>query len=92
MNAEEAEFYAWRGYARFLLSKDRKQSFEECSSDCLKALKMVQRCLPAAPLPRPHAKALGDLKLAKKCYTHVLELTRITSEAQRELRLMGTKG
>jgi len=25
MNAEEAEFYAWRGYARFLLSKDRKQ-------------------------------------------------------------------
>src|SRR5204863_8726 len=47
MNGEEAEFYAWRGYARFLLAKDRKQSFEECASDCRKAIKMVDRCLPA---------------------------------------------
>jgi len=57
MNAEEAEFYAWRGYAKFLLSKDRKQSFEECASDCLKALKMVQRCCrrtsSSATWPRP---------------------------------------
>ena len=38
------------------------------------------------------AKALGDLKLAKKCYTRVLELDEKHIEAQRELRLMGTKG
>jgi len=92
MNADEAEFYAWRGYAKFLLSKDRKQSFEECASDCLKALKMVQRCLPAHLFLGHMAKALGDLKLAKKCYTHVLELDENHIEAQRELRLMGTKG
>ncbi len=92
MNAEEAEFYAWRGYAKFLLSKDRKQSFEECASDCLKALKMVQRCLPAHLFLGHMGKALGDLKLAKKCYTHVLELDENHIEAQRELRLMGTKG
>jgi len=66
MNADEAEFYAWRGYAKFLLSKDRKQSFEECSGDCRKALKMVERCLPAHLFLGHMAKALGDLKLAKK--------------------------
>jgi len=59
MNADEAEFYAWRGYAKFLLSKDRKQSFEECSSDCRKALKMVERCLPAHLFLGHMAKALG---------------------------------
>ena len=89
MNADEAEFYAWRGYAKFLLSKDRKQSFEECSSDCRKALKMVERCLPAHLFLGHMAKALGDLKLAKKCYTRVLELDEKHIEAQRELRLMG---
>jgi hypothetical protein len=92
MNADEAEFYAWRGYAKFLLSKDRKQSFEECASDCRKALKMVERCLPAHLHLGHMAKALGDLKLAKKCYTRVLELDEKHIEAQRELRLMGTKG
>jgi tetratricopeptide (TPR) repeat protein len=92
MNTDEAEFYAWRGYAKFLLSKDRKQSFEECASDCRKALKMVERCLPAHLFLGHMAKALGDLKLAKKCYTRVLELDEKHIEAQRELRLMGTKG
>jgi len=89
MNADEAEFYAWRGYAKFLLSKDRKQSFEECASDCRKALKMVERCLPAHLFLGHMGKALGDLKLAKKCYTRVLELDEKHIEAQRELRLMG---
>jgi len=53
---------------------------------------MVQRCLPAHLFLGHMAKALGDLKLAKKCYTHVLELDENHIEAQRELRLMGTKG
>ena len=47
LNGEEAEFYAWRGYARFLLSPDRKHAFEDCAGDCRKAIKMVDRCLPA---------------------------------------------
>ena len=88
MNGEEAEFYAWRGYARFLLAKDRKQSFEECASDCRKAIKMVDRCLPAHLFLGHMAKILGDLKLARKCYTRVVELDGKHIEAQRELRLM----
>jgi hypothetical protein len=91
MNAEEAEFYALRGYARFLLSKDRKQSFEQCAADCRKAAKMVDRCLPAHLYLGHMAKVVGDLKLAKKCYSRVLELDEKHVEAQRELRLMGNK-
>ena len=92
MNAEEAEFYALRGYARFLVSKDRKQSYDECADDCRKAMKMVDRCLPAHLYLGHMAKITGDQKLAKKCYTKVLELDEKHVEAQRELRLMGSKG
>jgi hypothetical protein len=92
MNPEEAEFYAWRGYANFLMAKDRKGSFEACANDCRKAMKMVDRCLPAHLFLGHMAKVTGDLKLAKKCYTKVLELDEKHVEAQRELRLMGNKG
>jgi len=88
MNPDEAEFYAWRGYAKFMLAKDRKQSFEECASDCRKAVRMIERCLPAHLFLGHMAKVLGDLKLAKKCYSRVLELDENHIEAQRELRLM----
>ena len=104
MNPEEAEFFALRGYAKFLLSKDRKQSYEECAADCRKATKMVERCLPAHLYLGHMAKVVGDVKLAKKCYSRVVEIDEKAGkdmiakldekhvEAQRELRLMGTKG
>ena len=92
MNPEEAEFFALRGYAKFLLSKDRKQSYEECAADCRKATKMVERCLPAHLYLGHMAKVVGDLKLARKCYSRVVELDEKHVEAQRELRLMGAKG
>ncbi len=91
MNAEEAEFYAWRGYAKFLLAKDRKEAFEECAAECRKAIKMVDRCIPAHLFLGHMAKVTGDLKTAKKCYTRVVELDEKHVEAQRELRLMGAK-
>ena len=92
MNPEEAEFYALRGYAKFLAAKDRKQSYEECAADCRKAVRMIERCLPAHLYLGHMAKVLGDLKAAKKAYSRVLELDEGHVEAQRELRLMGTKG
>jgi hypothetical protein len=91
MNPDEAEFFALRGYAKFLLSKDRKQSYEECAGDCRKAVKMVDRCLPAHLYLGHMAKVVGDMKLARKCYSRVLELDEKHVEAQRELRLMGPK-
>jgi tetratricopeptide (TPR) repeat protein len=91
MNDKEAEFYAWRGYARFLLASDRKAAYAETSADCQKAIKMQEVCLPAHLFLGHMAKVVGELKLAKKCYQRVLELDDKHVEAQRELRLMGQK-
>ena len=91
MNDQEAEFYAWRGYAKFLLSQDRKASYEESAADCKKAIKMQEVCLPAHLFLGHMSKVVGDVKLAQKCYHRVLELEPTHVEAQRELRLMGKK-
>ena len=61
LNADEAEFYAWRGYARFLLSKDRKASFEESAADCRHAIKKIERCLPAHLFLGHMAKVIGEV-------------------------------
>jgi DnaJ-like protein/uncharacterized protein DUF4388 len=91
LNDQEAEFYAWRGYARFLLATDRKQAFDECAAEVKKALKLVDRCLPAHLLLGHMHKVVGDLKSAASAYQRVLQLDEKHVEAQRELRLMGKK-
>ena len=91
MNDQEAEFYAWRGYARFLIAQDRKAAYEESADDCRKAIKMIDKCLPAHLFLGHMSKVVGDLKLAQRCYQRVLELEPKHVEAQRELRLMGKK-
>ncbi|HEY2030275.1 MAG TPA: DnaJ domain-containing protein [Myxococcales bacterium] len=92
LNGEEAEFYAWRGYARFLLAQDRKAIFDETAADCRRAMKMQERCVPAHLFLGHMAKVTGDQKLAARCYEKVLQLEPSHVEAQRELRLMGKKG
>ena len=52
---------------------------------------MVDKCLPAHLFLGHMSKVMGDLKLAKKCYLKVLELEPKHVEAQRQLRLMGSK-
>ncbi|TMA29170.1 MAG: hypothetical protein E6J78_04040 [Deltaproteobacteria bacterium] len=89
MNDQEAEFFAWRGYARFLIARDRKATYEEAAADCKKAIKMVEKCLPAHLFLGHMSKVVGDSKLAQKCYQKVLELDPKHVDAQRELRLMG---
>ena len=91
MNDQEAEFYAWRGYARFLLAQDRKSAYEDAANDCKKAIKMVDKCLPAHLFLGHMSKVVGELKLAQRCYQKVLDLEPKHVEAQRELRLMGKK-
>ncbi len=91
LNADEAEFYAWRGYARFLIAKDRRSAFPEAAGDCRQAIRMIDKCVPAHLFLGHMAKAMGDLKLAEQCYHRVLQLEPRNVEAQRELRLMGKK-
>jgi DnaJ domain len=91
LNDKEAEFHAWRGYARFLLAGDRKQAFDDCSGEVKKALKMVERCLPAHLFLGHMNKVIGNLKAAASSYQRVIDLDPAHIEAQRELRLMGKK-
>jgi hypothetical protein len=91
LNPEEAEFYAWRGYARFLLAADRKSAFEECAADCRKAIKMIERCVAAHLFLGHMQKIVGDLKSAGSSFGRVLQYDDRNVEAQRELRLMGKK-
>jgi hypothetical protein len=91
LNDQEAEFYAWRGYARFLLAGDRKQAFDECATEIKKALKLVDRCLPAHLFLGHMHKVVGNVKAATSSFQRVLDLDDKHVEAQRELRLMGKK-
>ena len=56
-----------------------------------KALKLVDRCLPAHLFLGHMQKVVGNLKSAASSYQRVLELDEKHVEAQRELRLMGKK-
>ena len=91
LNDQEAEFYAWRGYARFLLASDRKSAFDDCVAEVKKALKLVDRCLPAHLFLGHMNKVVGNLKAAESAFQRVLDLDEKHVEAQRELRLMGKK-
>jgi DnaJ-like protein/uncharacterized protein DUF4388 len=91
LNDQEAEFYAWRGYARFLLAGDRKQAFDDCAGEVKKALKLVERCLPAHLFLGHMQKVVGNVKAAASSFQRVLDLDDKHVEAQRELRLMGKK-
>jgi hypothetical protein len=91
LNQDEGEFYAWRGWARFVLSKDRKTQHPQSAADCRKALAMIEKCLPAWLFLGNMAKAMGDAQEAERSFRKVLELDPKQVEAQRELRAMGKK-
>ncbi len=88
LNDQEAEFYAWRGWARFLLAKDRRTQRDDSVGDCKRAIAMVPVCLPAWLFLANMAKTLGEPE-AEKYYKKVVELDPKHVEALRELRLMG---
>lgn len=90
INDQEAEFYAWRGWARFLLAEDRKLQYKESLADCKQAIQMIPVCLPPHLFIANMSKAMGELKQAEQYYKKVLELDPKNVDAQRELRLMGT--
>jgi len=91
LNPQEAEFYAWRGYARFLLAQDRKAAFEECAADMRKAIKMLERCIPAYLFLGQMQKVIGDQKGASASFQKVLQFDERNVEAQRELRMLGKR-
>ncbi|GAC1339477.1 MAG: hypothetical protein NVSMB23_08550 [Myxococcales bacterium] len=91
LNDAEAEFHAWHGYAKFLLSKDRKAAYADCVAECKRAIKLLDVCVPAHLFLGHMSKAIGELKTAEAAYHRVLDLDGKNIEAQRELRMMGKK-
>jgi tetratricopeptide (TPR) repeat protein len=88
LNPREGEFYAWRGYARFFTSVDKKASLVDAMRDLHHALKLNERCAPAHYLIGQLHKLSGDNTLALKHFKKCVSLDAAHVDAQREIRLL----
>ncbi|MGO9831834.1 MAG: J domain-containing protein [Myxococcaceae bacterium] len=88
LNPREGEFYAWRGYARFFTSVDKKASLVDAMRDLHHALKLNERCAPAHYLIGQLHKLTGDNALALKHFKKCVLLDAGHVDAQREIRLL----
>ncbi len=92
LNDREGEFYAWRGWASFLLAPDRRAALRPALADVERALELNPRCAVAHLLAGNMAKLSGDASAARRSYQKVLELEPNNVEATRELRLFEQRG
>jgi tetratricopeptide (TPR) repeat protein len=88
LNPREGEFYAWRGYARYFTSLDKKASLVDAMRDLHHALKLNERCAPAHYLIGQLHKLSGDNALALKHFKKCVSLDAAHVDAQREIRLL----
>ena len=91
LNADEAEFYAWRGYARFCAAEDKKAAQPEAFKELQLAIKKNDRCAPAHYFLGVMAKALGDAGGALKHFRRTVELQPDHIDAMREIRIATQK-
>jgi hypothetical protein len=91
LNAEEAEFYAWRGYARFFTAADKKAAQPEAFREIQNAIKRNERCAPAHYFLGVIAKLCGDAPGALKHFKRTVELQPDHIDAQREIRMSTQK-
>lgn len=90
-NSDEGEFYAWRGYAKFLTATHSSDVFREAQRDLLLAVKKNDRSAPSHYLLGEVARIRGDNSGALKHYKKALELKPDYIEAQRQIRFLTTK-
>ncbi|WP_267145398.1 J domain-containing protein [Myxococcus guangdongensis] len=91
LNAEEAEFYAWRGYARFFTAADKKAAQPEAFREIQNAIKRNERCAPAHYFLGVIAKLTGDTTGALKHFKRTVDLQPDHIDAQREIRMAAQK-
>jgi tetratricopeptide (TPR) repeat protein len=91
LNAEEAEFHAWRAYARFCAAPDKKAFQPEAFKELQFALKKNERCVPAHYFLGVMAKTLGDNAGAQKHFKKTVELQPDHIDALREIRIATQK-
>jgi curved DNA-binding protein CbpA len=91
LNADEAEFHAWRAYARFCAAADKKAFQAEAFRDLQAAIKKNERCVPAHYFLGVIAKTLGDNAGAQKHFKRTVELQPDHIDALREIRIATQK-
>jgi tetratricopeptide (TPR) repeat protein len=87
LNADEAEFYALRGYSRFFTHADKKAGYTEALRDFQTSTKKNDKVAVAYYYHGVVAKLCGDNSGALKHFQRTVELQPNHIEAQRELRL-----
>jgi curved DNA-binding protein CbpA len=90
-NADEGEFYAWRGYARFFTFKEKSEGLARALPDIQLALKKNERCAQAHYFHGSMARLVGDSATAQKALKLALVIQSDHIDAQRELRLLTSK-
>ncbi|NNB95555.1 DnaJ domain-containing protein [Corallococcus exiguus] len=91
LNADEPEFFAWRGYARFLVAPDKKAAQPEAFREIQAAIKRNERCAPAHYFLGVIAKLCGDAASALKHFKRTVELQPDHIDAMREVRMASQK-
>jgi tetratricopeptide (TPR) repeat protein len=86
--ADEAEYYALRGYAKFFTFPDKKLGFSEAMKDINVCLKRNSNIANVHYYQGHMAKLLGDNPAAKKHFQTCLRLNAEHLDAQREMRML----
>ncbi len=84
----EAEYYAWRGWAKFFLYADKAEGRVEALKDISICAKKNPNIAAMYYFQGYMAKVLGDLASAKTNFTRTVQLDPRHIDAQRELRMM----
>jgi tetratricopeptide (TPR) repeat protein len=88
LNDQEAEFHAWRAWAKFMVAEDKKAALAPAMKGVEHALKLMPRCAPAAFFAGSMYKLLADNAQAGKWFKKCLELDPNYADAERELRYL----
>jgi curved DNA-binding protein CbpA len=90
-SADVAEFYAWRGYAKFFSVEDKKRAQLEATKDLQTAIQKSQHCASAYYFLGQVAKLTGDNKTALTHFRKAVEIKPDHIDAKREVRLLTKK-
>ena len=85
---DDAEVYAWRGYAKFFTFPDKKLGLVEAMKDITNCLKRNPNVVAAHFHQGMMHRILGDMAAAKKHFNATVKLDPKHIDAQRELRMM----
>lgn len=88
---KEADFIAWRAWARFGASKNKRADYEQCMAECMEAVKLSPHCSAGHLFIGQMSKLTGDQKRAEKAFKAVLAIEPDNIEARRELRLFASR-